>query len=243
MRLTRFYCDTIQAGTVELDQVQSSHLGRVLRLKSGQQVELFDGKGNIGRAVIVEIKRKTTVLEIGDIQTFHPRTAGRIVIAASIAKGHRFDWMIKKCTELGVDHIAGVVFDRTVKQAKGNCAMERYGKMAIDSVRQCGRVFLPKFTCARPLKTAIEQLTSEYPNANLIFGGLGESAGSIAELPGAKSDAIVFIGPEGGFTAKEEQLFAEHNVQPIRLTDTILRIETAAVAFASLLCIRRDQTS
>lgn len=243
MRLIRFYCDTLQTGTVELDRPQSAHLARVLRLKQGAGVELFDGKGNIAQAVIVEVKRKTTLLEVENIRTSPPRTTGRIMIAAAIAKAQRFDWMIKKCTELGADHIAAVIFDRTVKQAKGDYAMERYRKMAIDSVRQCGRLFLPRLTGPQPLKDTIDRLTSDYPDAKLIFGGLSQSARPITDLPNPHSDIIAFIGPEGGFTEQEQHLLTANNAREIRLTDTILRIETAATALTATLCIQRDQAA
>ena len=127
MRLLRFYCDSISKGHAKLDGTEAHHLINVMRLGAGEKIELFDGRGKLAKSVITEIKRKDVLVEVKEVQTFERRGDGRVVIAASIAKGQRFDTLISKCTELGADHITAVVFERTVKQARGAAAMERYG--------------------------------------------------------------------------------------------------------------------
>ena len=242
MGLSRFYCNKIDKGQVRLDKAESHHLINVMRLGAGEKIELFDGRGKLARSVITDIKRKEVLAEVEEAQTFERRTAGRVVIAASIAKGQRFDMLISKCTELGADHIAAVVFERTVKQVRGEGAAERYEKLSISAAKQCGRVFLPRIT--GPMKPAetISFLKNEYPQGRFIFGTLNKEAENITEAVSDDSDVIAFVGPEGGFSDAEESMLINQRAQGVRLTDTVLRIETAAMAFSAILCAGRPST-
>jgi 16S rRNA (uracil1498-N3)-methyltransferase len=240
LKSARFYCDSIIEGQVQLKPDQSHHLANVLRLELGQAVVLFDGKGTLAQAVITDIKRKAVTLEVEDIRTEVARTAGRVVIATSIAKGRRFDWLITKCTELGVDHIAAVAFERTVKLAKGPSVLDRHNKLALAATKQCGRIFLPKITGPADLKQTLSLLKNDYLGAQLIFGGLNQQAKPATEMSWAGKDVIAFVGPEGGLADEEENLLKAAGASEVRLTNTTLRIETAAVAFAAILCTARN---
>ena len=240
MKLARFYCDSIKREQVQLAQDEAHHLANVLRLGTGEHVELFDGKGTLAQAVITEIKRKAVTLEVEDIRTEVARTAGRVVIATSIAKAQRFDWLITKCTELGVDHITAVAFERTVKLAKGPSVLDRYNKLALAATKQCERIFLPKITRPTDLKQTLSLLKNDYLGAQLIFGGLNQQAKPATEMSWAGKDVIAFVGPEGGLADEEENLLKAAGAREVRLTNTTLRIETAAVAFAAILCAARN---
>ena len=172
MRISRFYCSTIPQNTVRIDGEQFRHLVKVLRLVAGDEVELFNGVGLTASAVITEINKASVQLKIRQIQTQKPRGTGRIVIAVSVAKGSRFDWLISKCTELGVDRIVPVIFERTVKLAKGSQANERYNKLAIEAAKQCGRIFLPKIDETCFLAECVGKLKEDYPNGLMLFGSL-----------------------------------------------------------------------
>lgn len=227
-------------GQVQLKPDQAHHLANVLRLTAGECVELFDGMGTVAQAVITERKRKTVKLDVEDIQTVPARTTGRVIIAASIPKAQRFDWLITKCTELGVDHIAAVLFERTVKLAKGISTSERYDKLAIAAAKQCGRIFLPKITGPADLGQTLSLLKNDYPNAGIILGTAQPKVPSATKIEHDDKDIVAFVGPEGGLTEEELNLLKSAGAQDVRLTDTTLRIETAAVAFAAILCANRD---
>ncbi|HEG44093.1 MAG TPA: 16S rRNA (uracil(1498)-N(3))-methyltransferase [Phycisphaerales bacterium] len=238
--MIRSFCNTIQAGEVMLERSEAHHLVSVMRVAVGERIEIFDGKGGLGQAVITKVTRRDVTLEVEKVETFPMRDSGRVVIATSIAKGQRFDNLITKCTELGADHIAPVVFERTVKLASGASAEEKYGKRAISACKQCGRVFLPEISRPASLADAIAALKKSYPEARLIFGSLSDGAESITELTCDGKDTVAFVGPEGGLTDAEESLLKESGALPVRLTETVLRIETAAIAMAAILCVRRD---
>jgi len=240
LKQARFYCESIETGEVELSPDQAHHLTNVLRLAVGERVELFDGKGTVAQVVIKDINRKVVTLHVEKIHSEPARTTGRIVIAASIPKAQRFDWLITKCTELGVDHIAAVIFERTVKLAKGISSSDRFNKLAISAAKQCGRIFLPKITGPADLQQTLSLLKNDYPNAQLIFGGFGKEAKALFEFSTSDKDIVAFVGPEGGLTDGELYQLRAAGASEVRLTDTTLRIETAAIAFAAILCTNRD---
>ena len=247
--IMRFYCEEIRSGVVELGGVEAHHLGHVRRLGVGDEVELFDGEGRAAKATIREVGRKAVRLEVGEgaVEVYERRTSGRVVIAVSVAKGQRFDWLVGKAAELGADHIAAVLFERTVKQASGAAASERYHKLTVAAAKQCGRVFLPRLTGPATLGETIEAMKGDYPGADMFYGaaggadgGRGGGAATAGELAAANGDAVVFVGPEGGITAGEEDMLGAAGIRPARLTETVLRIETAGVGFAAILCAGRD---
>jgi 16S rRNA (uracil1498-N3)-methyltransferase len=236
MRTTRFFCDIINPDTAEVADAQFRHLTKVLRLNIGDSVELFDGKGTVAKANINKIEKNRAVLTIKSIEN-HPKPANRrIIIASSIAKGDRFEMLVAKCTELGVDRIVPVVFERTVKQAIGHKRLET---IALESTKQCQRLFLPVIDEPVDFKEAVDKLKIEYPGSKIIFGSLTSDAKSIT-IFNAAEDVIAFIGPEGGLTEEEKNMLEKINALPVKLTATILRIETAAIAFASVLTAKRD---
>ena len=240
MKMSRFYCSTISQETIVIDGEQFHHLVKVRRLGVGDEVELFDGSGGGAVAVITEINKAAARLKIQHRKTQRPRQGGRIIVAVSIAKGSRFDWLVSKCTELGADRIVPIVFERTVKLAKGAQAGERYNKLAIEAAKQCGRDFLPRIDEPCSLSECVENLKKEYPQIQLLFGSLEASAKSIMEFNTADSDVAAFVGPEGGLTDGEETVLLKNSALGVRLTETILRVETAAIAFAAVLAAKRD---
>jgi len=236
----RFFCDSICRGTVELAGVEAHHLADVLRLSVGEKVELFDGAGTLAAAVVSEVKKKKVLLRTETIKRQMPRQSGRIIIASSVAKGERFDWLVGKCTEIGVDRIVGVLFERTVKTAGSSSAAERYRRLAISAAKQCGRVVLPGIEAAVGFEDCLGRLRSDYPDGRFLYGGRGIEACWLSKVKYTGSDTVAFVGPEGGLSDRERRLLAEYKAEPVRLTETVLRVETAAMAFAAILAGRRD---
>jgi 16S rRNA (uracil1498-N3)-methyltransferase len=241
MRTARFFCDTIdQHSPVVISDVQFRHLSRVLRLKKGDSVELFDGRGTVAQAIIEEITKNQAQLKVQTREVFNAPDKQRIVIASSMTKGQRFEMIVAKCTELGIDRIIPVIFERTVKQAESGMAARRFESIAVESAKQCGRIFLPAIDEPTSFPKALENLQAEYRKAKIIFGSLAQNAESIISFDFGSDDCFAFIGPEGGLTEVEENLLEKVNANPVRLTNTVLRIETAAVAFAAILAAKRD---
>ncbi|MFA6186576.1 MAG: RsmE family RNA methyltransferase [Phycisphaerae bacterium] len=243
MRKARFYCETITLNAeAVIDDVQLRHLTKVMRLAKGDCVELFDGKGTTAQAAIEKITKNQALLKIQSLDTLPARTNRRIIIASSEAKAQRFELVIGKCTELGVDRISPIIFERTVKQPEGKNVLRRYEAIAVESAKQCQRNFLPIIDKPQNFEQAIEQLTKEYPNAKIIFGSLTEGSISVINFEFNTQDIIAFIGPEGGFTEAEEKTLKTLNAAAVKLTDTVLRIETAAIAVGAILAAKRENS-
>ncbi|OHB56442.1 MAG: hypothetical protein A2Y07_06590 [Planctomycetes bacterium GWF2_50_10] len=236
----RFYCENLNPGKILLPPDEARHLVSVLRAQPGQEIELFDGRGTTAKARILEIKKEKVLLNIETIENTPARNP-KVIIAASLAKGERFDWLIAKCVELGVDHICPVIFERTVKLGKES-ASERFHRLAISAAKQSQNAHLPQIDPPTAFSDALPNLKTLYPDAKLVFGCLDPNCPPVTAISDGRSDMIAFIGPEGGLTTQEEDLLKNTPATGVKLTSTILRIETAAIAFASILCIARDNS-
>ena len=236
----RFYCENIEPGPITLSTEESRHLA-VLRLKPGDTLELFDGSGTIASARLLELKKNSASVLVESIHPVEHRSR-KIIIASSFAKGERFDWLTAKCVELGVDHICPILFGRTVKLGKDNSA-GRLRNIAISAAKQSGNIILPQIDPPLPLADAFESLSALYPDATTIFGSPAQDSQSVltfAQTIAPLKYVIAFIGPEGGLTDSEEEFLIARAAIPLRITSSILRIETAALALASILCAARD---
>ena len=240
MKRHRFYCRPITQPVTELTGFEAHHASSVLRHKPGDILELFDGAGTLAQAEIQTILPRKITLAIQTIQTIGRPNRSQVVIASSLAQGERFDWLISKCTELGVDRICPVRFKRTVKLARGEKVKDRFVKLSIAAAKQCERVFLPRIDRVAFLVQILENFAQESAERSILYGSTNPKAPSILQQDEVSQAMIVFIGPEGGLTPEEEHLLREHGGREVRLTDTVLRIETAAVACAAILCARRD---
>jgi len=240
MPLHRFYCNPLTEPTTELTGPEVHHLASVLRLRPGNKVELFDGKGALATAVISAVRKNKVTLNIEHIERIETPKSRRIIIAVSVAKGERLDWLIEKCTELGIDRICPVIFERTVKQAANPKIIKRWINLAVSAAKQSRRLFLPGIDPPAPLADVLEVLRAEYPQCRLLAGVLSSGVSPLVGQPLGQTDVAAFIGPEGGFTENEENLLRNRGVQFVRLTDTILRTETAAMAFAVILAAQRN---
>ena len=239
MKQWRFYQRPINPGLFSLVGSEARHIATVLRLRVGEQIELFDGAGASAAATIERLEPRRVDLQVQEIHSVLPRTSGRIIIVAGVAKGERFDWLIGKCTELGADHICPIIFERTVKKSQGNQVLARYEKLTIAAAKQSGRLFLPIMESPMNLTDGVAKLQSVYPDADWLLGDWGDQADSLAQRQWDHRDVIGVVGPEGGLTDKERFFLIDLSARPTRLAQTILRVETAAISFAAILASQR----
>jgi 16S rRNA (uracil1498-N3)-methyltransferase len=252
VHLNRFYCEILKGQAAELVGGEAHHLHNVCRLKAGDEVELFDGAGTLATAIIERTVGKSVLLKIVNLEKIEKPDKPEIVIAVSCPKGERFDWLIEKCTELGVDRITPVIFQRTVKQPKNPKVAERWRNIAIAAAKQCRRIFLPQIDAPALLRDALSTLKEQYSNAEIFVGSQEPKSPSlITQRFGTKlvhrsvskgGDIIAVVGPEGGITDTGKALLESCGAKFVRLTNTILRVETAALAFAAVLTAARDRS-
>jgi 16S rRNA (uracil1498-N3)-methyltransferase len=242
MNVRHFYCEKITQPQTLLSGTEAHHLASVLRLQKDSLVELFDGKGSVASAVIKDLRNQQVLLNVVEQKTIPQRTAGRIIIAVSVAKADRFGWLVEKCTELGIDRISPLLFDRTVKTAAGPQTLQRWHRLAVSAAKQSGRYFLPVIDSPASLTDILDTLRIEFSSADILLGSSSLQALPIIRYPFSSKDVMVFVGPEGGLTDSEKELLQKRGAKTVRLTDTILRVETAALALASILTAQRDSS-
>jgi 16S rRNA (uracil1498-N3)-methyltransferase len=226
MRLHRFYVGT----ELELKHDFWLHdlriVGqwkRVLRYQAGQQVVLFDGLEVERLYRIVELKDDEAHLElVTDFERTLPDK--NVYLFWSLLKKDKNDWVLQKATELGVSHFIPLLADRSEKTGFNT---ERAEKILIEAAEQCGRSDIPTVREPMLVTTALEHLGSKIPMMVCEQGG---------ERPEAlKADNYgLLIGPEGGWSEKEIELFGQHNLPHLGLGELTLRAETAAVTAASV---------
>lgn len=196
---------------------------RVLRFRPGQQVVLFDGRQHDMLYKITDINSDEAHLElVTEYQRKLPKK--NIYLFWSLLKKDKNDWVLQKCTELGVSHFIPLIADRSEKTGFN---IERAEKIVIEAAEQCGRSDIPAVRDAMHVTKAIEQYNGKVP---LL---ICERADGVTTL--SLDNAGVFVGPEGGWTDEEKELFEDTHLAPLSLHDFTLRAETACVAAVTKL--------
>lgn len=144
--MDRFFVENIKPGRVELPESEAHHALRVLRMKAGDELELFDGSGlsAVGRAV--EATKRSLVVEVEPLGPPARRPSPAIELAFAVPKGKRLDWLLEKATELGVATLEPVIFARSVAGGDelSENAMGRWRGHCISAAKQCGLNWLPE---------------------------------------------------------------------------------------------------
>lgn len=234
---------------MELSLEQAHHARHVLRLAEGTTVELFDDAGRVARGTLGYASATggrgeaiATVSLLGPIAEPGAGTTGGLVVASAVPKGDRADWLVEKLSELGAAEWVPLITARSVvvPQAGGGGSnkVQRWRRLAVESAKQSRRPGVMRVGEA----VAVEALIRDGGDGGeRIVLSPDADAPSLAELarhatPGAA--VTLLVGPEGGWTDPELSTFSAAGVSRARLTvDTVLRIETAAVAAAAVwLC-------
>ena len=199
------------------------HLFKVKRLQVGERLRIVDGQGHARWARITGIDKRAARLELGEAAPGNePGRAVEVFVAAP--KPDRASWMVEKLTELGV---VAIHFVSTARQARGieSSQLARLRRIAVSAVEQCGRSVVPQLTLPDSLPEAI---TGAH-KAELAVAVLDASGTATCPIAAAAGRVGLFVGPEGGWSPEEIELFHERQVAAWALGPTVLRIETAAV--------------
>lgn len=237
----RIHVQQVRAGeTVELARAEAHHARDVLRLTDGTRVEVFDDAGTVGEGVLAVSAENVSVrVQRADLAV-HNAAAAELTIAAAVPKGDRADWMVEKLSELGVAEFIPLAAARSVVLPEGRGKRDRWHRIATEAAKQSRRAGVMRITELSAVADVVRGATTAGRRV-WFLSTVSEHATPIAiALAGVSSgaDLIAFVGPEGGWTAQEVQQFVGVGATPIRLTPTILRIETAAVAAAAaVMCM------
>jgi 16S rRNA (uracil1498-N3)-methyltransferase len=225
----RFFVDTIRGGQAELRGEEARHLTRVLRVEAGQQFEISDN-GSVYLAEVVEARGERVVFRAGE-PVDSPPPAARVTLCAALVKFDRFEWIVEKATELGVERILPV---ETARSEKGlfeasRKRSERWQRIARESSQQSRRARLPEILPAARFEAALATAA-----ASRVFLDEAAAPPLLAVLGGAEEVALL-LGPEGGWTGHEREQAAAAGWRPASLGNQILRAETAATAALAIV--------
>jgi 16S rRNA (uracil1498-N3)-methyltransferase len=236
MRLTRVFIDAdLQTGQrLTVEGNAGNHIVRVLRLRVGDTLTLFNGRGGEYGARIEEMHRDTVQVSVLEHRDDERESPFHLTLAQGISRGERMDWVVQKATELGVSRIAPLFTERSMvrldeKQAARK--VQHWRAIAIAACEQSGRNRVPEIETPTSLYEMLEQRTAS--GAALILSP--GAALRIADVPATEAGATVLIGPEGGLAEVEQETALRSGFTPVRLGPRVLRTETAAVCALTLL--------
>ena len=233
--LDRFFAPTTFAeGTVELRDEEFHHLAHVLRKRAGDMVEVFDGRGRAARCRIAHVGKRDAQLQVEEQLQTSPVHGISLTVASAVPKGDRAKWLVEKLTELNVARWTPLISERSVVDPQG-AKLDKLRQTVIAACKQCGRNHLMELDAPQPWRSWLLQPGGR--SQILVADAAGEQINGVVErLTLRKIAAVcVAIGPEGGFTVAEVDAARALGADLVRLGDSILRVETAAIAAAAVL--------
>ena len=219
---------------------ESQHAGRVLRLRAGDEVECFDGRGNAWRCEIA-FSGQTAIVRAME-QRPSKESPIRVTLYQGLPKLDKFDLITQKATELGAYRIVPVNMARSVAKAEGKDAQkkrDRWQRIAMEAAKQCGRSLVPEVEMPMNFAKALEDMRAR--ELMLMPYELHRGRGLNSIEPGAR-DIGILIGPEGGIDAAEAEKAETAGALPVTLGPRILRTETAAIATIAMTMLRFGDT-
>lgn len=232
MTVRRLYVSELpeQGGTLTLHESPSRHV-RVLRLREGDEVELFDGRGRTAAARIESMGEAVICRSAPPRRTEARRT--RVVLMLAVSKGSTLDDCVRMATELGVDEVALVVAERSVPRwdaSRARSRIDRLGRIATEAAAQCERADLPLIHDPRPLREWLDAVPSTA--RGVVFAA---RAGGRVVFSAAPEQVWCAVGPEGGFADAELDAFDAAGFAVASLGPWILRVDTAVAAALTLI--------
>ncbi len=236
----RFYCpnaDFSRSSVVIGDTHEIHHIKDVLRLHKGSLIQIFNSKSQQADAIIEQINEAAIQVRVKTVKK--TQEAGpKIILACAPPKKGKFELIIEKCTELGVDEIIPLRTKRTeviFKEDKMAAKLSRFEAVAVNAAKQSQR---PKVPRIHPMTGLPQVLQILDPGGVHLFPSLHHHPKHMADVllkADKQKPVTIFIGPEGDFTPDEVELAIKHGCVPVSLGDTVLKVETAAIASVALV--------
>lgn len=227
-----FYQADLGGGSeIVLADTEARHVA-AQRLRAGDAVAVFDGRGHFIRGRVASIARTAVRIRIAErAQAPPPRPA--LELYSAVPKGDRQAVLLDMATQLGLTRFVPLAWARGVV-APGARAAERWRRICIEACKQSRRLHVPEIGPSLPLAKAVAEARAR--QARLLLAHIAPDAEAVSAH--AREDTkryALFIGPEGGVTAEEAELLRAHGAGMVTLGEAVLRVETAAVALLALV--------
>ena len=228
------------AKSVTLSAEETRHLRDVLRLKSGDEVFVFDGAGREVRGQVQSATRDSTEVSVGDeVNPARPESPLTLTLAVVVLKGEKFDLAVQKMTELGIVRVIPVITARADIKIRSDVDAERklirWRRITLEASKQCGRARLMDIENPTAFHDFVERPIGD--ELRLMFSERGgASLAAAAGETSQKCDGVTaLVGSEGGWTNEEIDQARDTGWKIVTLGGRILRAETAAIAVSALL--------
>ena len=229
MTRRRWIADQVSGNRAALTGAHADHLVRVLRVRVGQEFDIV-ASGVVRQGVVVAIADSLVDFELGEEIPAAP-AAIHLTLLLAIFKFDRMEWAIEKCTELGVTRIIPVIARRTdshLESASGK-RVERWRRLTLQAAEQSRRASPPEIADPVKLREAVT-----LPAELKIVLSEAEEQSHLRDIANPAGKVLLAVGPEGGWTEEELELFRKHDWLSASLGSTILRAETAAIAATAI---------
>lgn len=244
MREVRLFVDIplTPGGDLSLPHDATQHALRVLRLKGGDLVTLFNGDGRQYRARLVAADPRAASIHVEAVEAPVRESPLRITLIQSLARGEKMDWIIQKATELGATRILPVTSERSevrLDGARGEKRLDHWRAIAIAACEQCGRNVLPEIGAPESMEACL----AAQPHASSEVRWMLHPDGTarLRNTEAAAADVMLAVGPEGGFSDNDLVALRQAGFDALALGPRILRTETAGLAaMAALQAVQGD---
>lgn len=219
---------TLAEGQIALPAEEAKHANRVMRVKLGDALQLFDGKGHQADAEVLSQSRNDCVCRISSVVAVSREPARRVTCGVSLPKGDRAKRLVERLTELGVCRLVPLRADRT-QGGKASSSLTKLRRVVIEASKQCGRNHLMQIAEVQTVETYLSESASGH---RFLAHPGGESTMAMTGISTAR--IFLAIGPEGGFNAEEVDRAEKCGWRLVGFGDRIYRIETATTVMATL---------
>lgn len=225
-----------QNSLITLDDNAFNHLIRVLRMKTGESITLFDGSNQITPTVIHEVNKKTVIVKTANSVLDNRESPLNIHLGQVISRGDKMEFTIQKSVELGVNTITPLLSERCgvkLDQERLEKKVQQWQKIVISACEQCGRNIIPSINPVMKLENWCANLTD-----SLKLNLHPKAEQGINQLPNDNKNISLLIGPEGGLSNEEISMTHQYQFTDILLGPRVLRTETAALTAITALQVR-----
>ena len=220
-----FYTPDISSNLYILNEEESKHCSKVLRLTKGDTIYLIDGRGGLYKAEIIDVGKKEVKLQVLETFKEHGKRNHHLHIVIAPTKNiDRLEWFLEKATEIGIDEITPIICDRSERKIVKE---DRLEKVITSAVKQSLTAYHPKLNPTVSFQNFIKQ---NLLGNKLIAHCMDGDKSFINQHITPQQSYIILIGPEGDFSPQELNIALHNGYKPVTLGNTRLRTETAALA-------------
>ena len=222
--------------TIIMDDFAAHHALKVMRLKTNDQLILFNGDGSDFTGQVIRISKRQVEVSIKSKKNIKNESNLKVILLQALTSSEKMDLIIQKTTELGISEIQPIICERSIvkiKNEKIEKKLSHWRQVSIAACEQCGRAKIPTIHKPENIIKYLEKTESEKETKIILSPEATKSLNNF--IPNMKQDIKVLIGPEGDFTKQELDFSIQKGFSPIKIGPRILRTETASMCILSIL--------